>query len=69
MQKFEELIHDIVERTTIPVQNALKDAGLSASDLQRFFLSAVQHVSLVFRNMLRSLPDMSQTRHLILMSA
>jgi molecular chaperone DnaK len=36
--KFEELIHDIVERTTIPVQNALKDAGLSASDLSKVLL-------------------------------
>ena len=26
--KFDELTHDLVERTVIPVQNALKDAGL-----------------------------------------
>ncbi len=31
--KFEELISDLIDRTTIPVQNALKDAGLSPSDL------------------------------------
>ncbi len=36
--KFEELIHDIVERTTIPVQNAMKDAGLSNSDLSKVLL-------------------------------
>ena len=31
--KFEELISDIVERTAIHVQNALKDAGLTANDI------------------------------------
>lgn len=36
--KFEELISDIVERTTVPVQNALKDAGLNASDIGKVLL-------------------------------
>ena len=36
--KFDELTHDLVERTTIPVQNALKDAGLSASELSKVLL-------------------------------
>ena len=36
--KFEELIHDIVERTAIPVQNALKDAGLTANDIGKVLL-------------------------------
>ena len=36
--KFEELIHDIVERTAIPVQNAMKDAGLTNSDLGKVLL-------------------------------
>ena len=31
--KFDELTHDLVERTAIPVQNALKDAGLTAAEL------------------------------------
>ena len=31
--KFDELTHDLVERTVEPVQNALKDAGISASEL------------------------------------
>ncbi|MBP5773309.1 MAG: molecular chaperone DnaK, partial [Eubacterium sp.] len=31
--KFDELTHDLVERTVAPVQNALKDAGISASEL------------------------------------
>ena len=36
--KFDELTHDLVERTTVPVQNALRDAGLSASDLKKVLL-------------------------------
>ncbi len=36
--KFDELTHDLVELTVIPVQNALKDAGLSASELSKVLL-------------------------------
>ncbi|MDC7292882.1 molecular chaperone DnaK [Butyrivibrio sp. DSM 10294] len=36
--KFEELIHDLVERTAIPVQNAMKDAGLTNADLGKVLL-------------------------------
>ena len=36
--KFDELTHDLVDATLIPVQNALKDAGLSASDLDKVLL-------------------------------
>ncbi|MDD6614671.1 MAG: molecular chaperone DnaK [Lachnospiraceae bacterium] len=36
--KFDELTHDLVDRTVIPVQNALKDAGLSASELSKVLL-------------------------------
>ena len=36
--KFEELISGLVDRTTIPVQNALRDAGLTANDLSRVLL-------------------------------
>ena len=36
--KFDELTHDLVERTATPVQNALKDAGLLASDLGKVLL-------------------------------
>ena len=36
--KFEELIHDLVEKTAIPVQNAMKDAGLSNSDIGKVLL-------------------------------
>jgi len=36
--KFDELTHDLVEATVIPVQNALKDAGLNASELSKVLL-------------------------------
>jgi molecular chaperone DnaK len=36
--KFDELTHDLVEATVIPVQNALRDAGLSASELTKVLL-------------------------------
>nr|WP_308626472.1 molecular chaperone DnaK [uncultured Eisenbergiella sp.] len=36
--KFDELTHDLVERTAIPVQNALKDAGVTASELGKVLL-------------------------------
>ena len=36
--KFDELTHDLVERTAIPVQNALRDAGISASELGKVLL-------------------------------
>ena len=36
--KFDELTHDLVERTAIPVQNALKDAGLTTADITKVLL-------------------------------
>ena len=36
--KFDELTHDLVEKTAIPVQNALRDAGISASELGKVLL-------------------------------
>lgn len=36
--RFDELTYDLVERTAIPVQNALSDAGVSASELSRVLL-------------------------------
>ena len=35
---FEQLVEDLIERTKIPCQNALKDAGLSASDIDEVIL-------------------------------
>lgn len=36
--KFDELTNDLVERTAVPVQNALKDAGLNAGELSKVLL-------------------------------
>ncbi len=36
--KFDELTHDLVERTVTPVNNALRDAGLSTSDINKVLL-------------------------------
>ncbi|MDR1700304.1 MAG: molecular chaperone DnaK, partial [Lachnoclostridium sp.] len=36
--KFDELTHDLVDRTATPVQNALKDAGLKSSELGKVLL-------------------------------
>ena len=36
--KFNELTHDLVEKTRIPVQNALKDAGLTNADIDEVIL-------------------------------
>ena len=36
--KFDELTSDLVEKTAIPVQNALKDAGIAASELGKVLL-------------------------------
>lgn len=36
--KFDELTHDLVERTAAPVTNALRDAGINASELSKVLL-------------------------------
>ena len=36
--KFEELISDLIEATKVPVQNVLKDAGITAADLHKVLL-------------------------------
>jgi len=36
--KFDELTRDLIERTAIPVQNALKDAGLTAAEISKVLL-------------------------------
>ena len=36
--KFEELIHDLVEDTRIPVEQAMKDAGVTANDIHKVLL-------------------------------
>ena len=36
--KFDELTHDLVERTVAPVQNALRDAGLTPAEISKVLL-------------------------------
>ncbi|MBR9937397.1 molecular chaperone DnaK [Oscillospiraceae bacterium Marseille-Q3528] len=36
--KFDELTKDLIDRTAVPVQNALKDAGLTAAELSKVLL-------------------------------
>jgi len=36
--KFDELTHDLIEKTVVPVNNALKDAGISSSELDKVLL-------------------------------
>ena len=36
--KFDELTRDLVEKTAVPVQNALRDAGLTAADISKVLL-------------------------------
>ena len=36
--KFNELTHDLVERTAVPVQNAMRDAGLTNAELSQVLL-------------------------------
>ena len=36
--KFDELTRDLIERTAVPVQNALKDAGITAAELGKVLL-------------------------------
>ena len=36
--KFEELIHDLVEKTRGPVEQAMKDAGITANDIHKVLL-------------------------------
>ena len=36
--KFDELTHDLVERTVIPVQNAMNDAGLTMNEISKVLL-------------------------------
>ena len=47
--KFDELTHDLVERTATPVQNALRDAGITASELGQVLQLVVLPVSRQFR--------------------
>ena len=47
--KFDELTHDLVEKTAEPVQRALSDAGLQASELSKVLLVGDLPVSRLYR--------------------
>ena len=36
--KFEDLIHDLLQSLRSPVENAIKDAGLTAADIEEVIL-------------------------------
>ncbi|MCC8127799.1 MAG: molecular chaperone DnaK [Clostridiales bacterium] len=36
--KFDELTHDLIEKTAVPVQNALRDGGITVSELSKVLL-------------------------------
>ena len=42
--KFDELTLDLIERTAVPVQNALRDAGITASELGKVLLLSLIHI-------------------------
>ena len=47
--KFDELTHDLVERTAEPVRRALSDAGLNSSELGQVLLVGGSHVFRLYR--------------------
>ena len=59
--KFEQLIGDLVQKTVEPVKQALKDAGLTAADINHVLLvggsTRVPHVVDTIRNLLGKEPD------------
>jgi molecular chaperone DnaK len=62
--KFDELTNDLVERTTIPVQNALSDAGLKPSDLGKVLLVGGSTRIPAVQNKVRQLTGMEPSRNL-----
>ena len=48
--KFQELVYDLVDRTTGPVQSALQDAGIAPSELGRVLLVGGVATRLIERN-------------------
>ena len=62
--KFNELTHDLVERTTIPVNSALNDAGISASELGRVLLVGGSTRILAVQEKVRALTGMEPSRNI-----
>ena len=59
--KFDDITKDLIERTVQPVRNALKDAGLSASDISKVLLvggsTRIPAVQEKVRNLLNKEPN------------
>lgn len=62
--KFEELTYDLVERTAVPVQNALSDAGLRPSDLSRVLLVGGSTRIPAVQNKVKQLTGMEPSKNL-----
>lgn len=62
--KFDELTFDLVERTTVPVQNALGDAGLTASQLNKILLVGGSTRIPAVQDKVRSLTGKEPSRNL-----
>ncbi|SHL27782.1 molecular chaperone DnaK [Anaerocolumna jejuensis DSM 15929] len=62
--KFDELTNDLVERTALPVQNALKDAGLKPSDLSKVLLVGGSTRIPAVQNKVRQLTGMESSKNL-----
>ncbi len=62
--KFDELTNGLVERTAIPVQNALNDAGLKPGDLSRVLLVGGSTRIPAVQNKVRQLTGMEPSRNL-----
>ncbi|WOO39069.1 molecular chaperone DnaK [Anaerocolumna sp. AGMB13020] len=62
--KFDELTHDFVERTAVPVQNALNDAGLKPADLHKVLLVGGSTRIPAVQNKVRQLMGMESSKNL-----
>ena len=62
--KFDELTHDLVERTAVPVQNALNDAGLKPTDLHKVLLVGGSTRIPAVQNKVRQLTGMESSKNL-----
>ncbi len=62
--KFDELTHDLVERTVEPVQKALADAGITASDLGKVLLVGGSTRMLSVQERVRSLTNQEPSKTL-----
>ncbi len=63
--KFDELTHDLVERTAVPVQNAMQDAGVTNADISQVLLVGGSTHILAVQDKVRQLigKEASKTLH------